>query len=41
MPKGAYMPTGLNPGQKIAIRVAVQRKTGLSTWSESISARGR
>ena len=37
-PKARYLPTGLNPGQKIAIRVAVQRKSGLSTWSESISA---
>jgi len=37
-PKARYMPTGLNPGQKIAIRVAVQRKSGLSTWSEAITA---
>ena len=37
-PKARYMPTGLTPGQKIAIRVAVQRKTGLSTWSEALSA---
>jgi len=28
-PKARYTPTGLTPGQKIAIRVAVQRKTGL------------
>jgi hypothetical protein len=37
-PKGRYTPSGLNPGQKIAIRVAVQRKSGLSAWSEAISA---
>jgi len=37
-PKTRYMPTGLAPGQKIAIRVAVQRKEGVSTWSEALSA---
>ena len=37
-PKTRYMPTGLTPGQKIAIRVAVQRKDGVSTWSEALSA---
>jgi len=37
-PKASYTPTGLTPGQKIAIRVAVQRKNGLSTWSEALSA---
>jgi hypothetical protein len=33
-----YVPTGLTPGQKIAIRVAVQRKSGFSVWSDALSA---
>ena len=37
-PKTRYMPTGLTPGQKIAIRVAVQRKDGVSAFSEALSA---
>ena len=37
-PKARYMPTGLTPGQKVVIRVAVQRKTGLSTYTEGLSA---
>ena len=37
-PKTRYMPTGLTPGQKIAIRVAVQRKSGVSAFSEALSA---
>jgi hypothetical protein len=37
-PKARYTPTGLTPGQKIAIRVAVQRKTGVSAYSEAITA---
>jgi hypothetical protein len=37
-PKARYMPTGLTPGQHIAIRVAVQRKSGLSAYSEALSA---
>ena len=36
--KARYTPPGLTPGQKIAIRVAVQRKTGLSAYSEAQSA---
>jgi hypothetical protein len=31
-------PTGLQPGQHVAIRIAVTRKTGLSTWSDTITA---
>jgi len=34
-PTTRYMPTGLAAGQKIAIRVAAMRKTGLSTWSDA------
>ena len=37
-PKARYTPTGLTPGQKVVIRVAVQRKSGLSTYSEGLSA---
>ena len=37
-PKARYTPTGLTPGQKVAIRVAVQRKDGLSAFSEALSA---
>ena len=37
-PKARYTPTGLTPGQKIAIRVAVQRKTGLSAYCEALAA---
>jgi len=33
-----YKPVGLVPGQHLAIRVAVQRKTGLSTWSDVLTA---
>ncbi len=36
-PKARYTPPGLTPGQKIAIRVAVQRKNGISTWSDALS----
>jgi hypothetical protein len=35
--KVAYAPTGVAPGQKIAVRVAVQRKTGLSSWSDPLT----
>ena len=35
--KARYEPTGLTPGQKVAIRVAVQRKNGISTWSDALS----
>jgi hypothetical protein len=35
--KAHYEPSGLTPGQKIAIRVAVQRKSGISTWSDALS----
>ena len=37
-PKARYTPTGLVPGQKIAIRVAVQRKSGLSAYCEALNA---
>jgi hypothetical protein len=36
-PKATYKPTGLTPGQKIAVRVAVQRRTGVSIWSDALS----
>jgi hypothetical protein len=36
-PKASYAPTGLAPGQKVAVRVAVQRSTGLSVWSDALS----
>jgi hypothetical protein len=36
-PKARYTPTGLTPGQKIAIRVAVQRKDGLSAYSDALN----
>ena len=37
-PKTRYMPAGLAPGQKIAIRVAVQRKSGISAWTDGMNA---
>jgi hypothetical protein len=37
-PKARYAPTGLTPGQKVVIRVAVQRKSGLSAFSDGLSA---
>jgi hypothetical protein len=36
-PTSKYAPQGLTPGQHIAVRVAVQRKTGLSVWSDAVS----
>ena len=36
-PKARYEPTGLPPGQKIAVRCAVQRKSGLSVWSDPVT----
>lgn len=35
--RASYQPTGLAVGQKVAFRVAVQRKNGLSEWSDAIS----
>ena len=35
-PKASYEPSGLVPGQKVAFRVAVQRKNGLSNWSDAL-----
>jgi hypothetical protein len=32
-----YKPTGLTPGQHVLIRVAVQRTTGVSGWSDSLA----
>jgi hypothetical protein len=32
-----FLPTGLTPGQKIAIRVAVHRSTGLSAYSDPVN----
>ena len=36
-----YAPEGLALGQKIAIRVAVQRRAGLSAWSDTLIATAR
>jgi hypothetical protein len=36
--KSKYMPTGLVAGQHIAIRVAVQRKSGLSGYCDAVNA---
>ena len=36
-PRASYQPQGLAPGQKVAFRVAVQRKNGLSAWSDALS----
>jgi hypothetical protein len=35
--RARYLPTGLTPGQKVAIRVAVHRATGLSAYSDPVS----
>lgn len=40
-PKANYAPTGLAPGQKVAFRVAVQRKNGQSTWSDALIVTAR
>jgi hypothetical protein len=40
-PKARYEPTGLAPGQKLAVRVAVQRNTGLSVWSDPVTITAR
>ncbi len=40
-PRASYEPTGLTPGQKVALRVAVQRKNGVSTWSDVLSVTAR
>jgi len=37
-PKAWCLPTGLTPGQKIAIRLAVNRKTQRLAYSEAINA---
>jgi hypothetical protein len=34
--KASYQPPGLTPGQKVAFRVAVQRKNGMSNWSDML-----
>ena len=36
-PKASFTPQGLTPGQHVLIRVAVQRKSGLSAWSDSLA----
>ena len=35
-PKAKYEPLGLTLGQKIAVRVAVQRRSGMSNWSDAL-----
>ena len=37
-PRASYQPQGLAPGQKVAFRVAVQRKSGVSLWSDALVA---
>jgi len=37
VPKSRFTPENLLPGQHIVIRVAVQRKNGLSAWSDSLA----
>jgi hypothetical protein len=34
--KSTYTPQGLAPGAKVAFRVAVQRKGGMSAWSDAL-----
>jgi hypothetical protein len=41
VPRARYQPAGLVPGQKVAFRVAVQRKNGLSGWSDAVIATAR
>ena len=36
-PRARFEPAGLAPGQKVSFRVAVQRKNGLSAWSDALS----
>jgi hypothetical protein len=36
-PMARFSPQGLAPGQKVAFRVAVQRKNGLSNWSDVLT----
>ncbi len=36
-PRCEYAPTGLAPGQHVSVRVAVQRKNGLSGWSDALA----
>ena len=36
-PKAMFLPTGLTPGQKVTFRVAVQRKNGLSAYSDELA----
>ena len=35
--KNKYAPPGLTPGQKIALRIAARRATGLSNWSDALN----
>jgi hypothetical protein len=36
-PRARFEPQGLTPGQRVSFRVAVQRKNGLSAWSDALS----
>jgi hypothetical protein len=36
-PKAMFLPVGLTPGQKVTFRVAVQRKNGLSAYSDELA----
>jgi hypothetical protein len=36
-PRARYEPQGLTPGQRVSFRVAVQRKNGVSAWSDALS----
>ena len=35
-PKASYAPPGLTLGQKLAVRIAVQRSNGISSWSDAL-----
>lgn len=37
VPRARFLPTGLSVGQKVAFRVAVQRKNGLSAFSDALT----
>jgi hypothetical protein len=37
VPRAKYLPEGLAPGQHIAVRVAVQRKNGISAFSDALA----
>jgi hypothetical protein len=40
-PRASYLPQGITPGAKVAFRVAVQRKNGVSVWSDALIVTAR